>query len=150
MLLGCVTISYFKALTADGVERAYAIELIGDAAWKVYANWARLPRLLARAQSRDPAVQMRQSVNAFLRFPFTPPGYRFDRFDTPQGVSLDMLRCPIASFFSQQGAADLCVGTWCNLDFALAETWGGQLERTTTLAAGDGRCDFRFSAKAAD
>jgi hypothetical protein len=43
-------------------------------------------------------------------------------------------------------AADLCIGTWCNLDFPLAEMWGGRLERRGTLAAGAPVCDFRFVA----
>ncbi|MBL6748913.1 MAG: L-2-amino-thiazoline-4-carboxylic acid hydrolase [Nevskia sp.] len=55
-----------------------------------------------------------------------------------------MLHCPIADYFESQGASDLCVGTWCNLDFALAEMWGGRLERHETLSAGCARCDFRF------
>jgi len=34
--------------------------------------------------------------------------------------------------------------SWCNLDFALVEMWGGKLERSETLASGCNRCDFRF------
>jgi hypothetical protein len=45
-----------------------------------------------------------------------------------------------------QLASDLCIETWCNLDFPLAEMWGGRLERTQTLAAGCEHCDFRFKA----
>lgn len=38
------------------------------------------------------------------------------------------------------------VGTWCNLDYALAELWGGKLGRTTTLVEGYDRCNFHFKA----
>ena len=89
---------------------------------------------------------MQISVNSFLRFPFTPPGYVFERLSSSDGISLDMLRCPVAEYFQKQNTSDLCIGTWCNLDFALAEMWGGWLERTETLAAGCERCNFRFKA----
>jgi ubiquinone biosynthesis protein len=55
-----------------------------------------------------------------------------------------MQRCPVADFFRSEGAADVCAGTWCTQDFALAELWGGALELTGTLAGGAERCDFRF------
>jgi len=38
----------------------------------------------------------------------------------------------------------LCVDAWCNLDVPLAEKWGSRLERSTTLAEGAERCDFRW------
>lgn len=148
MLLACVTLACFQVLMATGIEREYAIELIGDVAWKVYEKWGRFPIFIARLLTHDPHEQMQMSVNMFLRFPFTPPGYVFDRIASNDGISLDMLRCPVTEYLQEQEASDLCIGTWCNLDFALAEMWGGWLERTETLSAGCARCDFRFKAKA--
>ncbi len=146
MLLSCVTLACFRVLMATGIKREYAIELIGDVAWKVYEQWGRLPIFIARLFARDPRERMRMSVNMFLRFPFTPPGYRFARLPSSDGIALDMLRCPVAEYLHTQEASDLCIGTWCDLDFALAEMWGGWLERTETLSAGCARCDFRFKA----
>jgi hypothetical protein len=34
-MLACLTLSMLQALTAEGIERDYAIELIGDACWKI-------------------------------------------------------------------------------------------------------------------
>lgn len=150
MLLACVTLACFRVLMAIGVEREYAVELIGDMAWKVYERWGRLPILAARLLTRDPRERLRMSVNMFSRFPFTPPGYLFERLPSNDGIALDMLRCPVAEYFRKQDASDLCMGTWCNLDFALAEMWGGRLERTETLAAGCARCDFRFKANTSE
>jgi len=148
MLLACMSLAFFRVLMATGVEREYAIDLFGDAAWKVYTTWGRLPIFVARLLTRDPRKRIQISVNMFLRFPFTPPGYIFERLPSSEGISFDMQRCPVAEYFQKQEASDLCVGTWCNLDFALAEMWGGRLERTETLAAGHARCDFRFKADA--
>lgn len=144
ILLACVTLACFRVLISDGVERKYAIELISDIAWKIYEQWGRIPIFGASLFTRDPREQMMIAVNVFLQFPFTPPGYIFKRLPSNDGTALNMLRCPVADYFHQQNASDLCVGTWCNLDFALAEMWGGWLERTTTLANGDTQCDFRF------
>jgi hypothetical protein len=146
--LACLTLAMFQALLDEGVERDYAVELVGDACWKVYAQWGQLPRLVARLGSRDPVERMRTSVDLFLRFPFNPPGYRYEDRPDPDGRALDMLSCPVAEYLTSRGAADLAVGSWCNLDFQLARTWGGTLERKGSLAGGAPHCDFRFKATA--
>jgi hypothetical protein len=99
---------------------------------------------ITKLLSRDPTRRLRLSVNAFLTYPFGRPGYRFDDVVEENGRALDMRRCPVADFLGQRNAADLCAGSWCNLDYALAEMWGARLERTSTLVAGASRCDFRF------
>jgi hypothetical protein len=96
----------------------------------------------------DPVRRLRLSVNAFLTFPFGRPGYQFDDVPQADGRSLDMRRCPVADYLGSRGAADLCAGSWCNLDYALAEMWGGTLERSGTLVAGASCCDFRFRVPA--
>ncbi|MFV1998433.1 MAG: L-2-amino-thiazoline-4-carboxylic acid hydrolase [Acidiferrobacterales bacterium] len=148
MLLACTSLAFFRVLLAADIEREYAISLFSDLAWKVYQTWGRLPIIVARVVTRDPRKRVRIAVNMFLRFPFTPPGYIFERLPSSDGISFDMQRCPVSEYFQKQEAPDLCVGTWCNLDYSLAEMWGGWLERSETLAAGCTRCDFRFKAKA--
>ncbi|MGO9955143.1 MAG: L-2-amino-thiazoline-4-carboxylic acid hydrolase [Solirubrobacteraceae bacterium] len=96
--------------------------------------------------TRDPVRRLRLSVNAFLTFPFGRPGYQFDDVPQPDGRSLDMQRCPVGDYLGSRSAADLCEGSWCNLDYALAEMWGGTIERSTTLVTGASCCDFRFRA----
>jgi hypothetical protein len=134
------------ALLDEGIERGYAIELIGDSCWRVYARWGQVPRLLSRMLARDPAKRMRISVDTFLRFPFNQPGYRYREVAEPAGRGLDMLRCPAADYLAAHSASDLAVGSWCNLDFQLARMWGGTLERHNSLAQGARCCDFRFRA----
>ena len=144
VLLACMSLAFFRTLISKGIERNYAILLMGDITWKIYEKWARVPFFLARIGKRSPGERMRFSVNLFLTFPFSEPGYSYRRIQSGDGISLDMLRCPVAEYFRIYEALDLCLGSWCNLDFALAEMWGGRLEREETLAAGCRRCDFRF------
>lgn len=147
ILLSCLTLACLQVLTSKGIARDHAIDLIGDVAWKVYETWGKIPLRLSRIRHREPRDRLEMSVNLFLRFPFTAPGYRFVRRPTARGIDVEMLRCPVAEYFREHDAADLCVGTWCNLDFALAELWQGRLERTETLASGGIRCDFRFEVR---
>ncbi len=142
--LAALTLSFFEALEEAGIDRAYAIELTGDTCWRFDHQWGQVTRAGARLITRDPLRRLRLGVNAFLTFPFGPPGYRFDDVAQDDGRSLDMRRCPVADYLGSRDAADLCAGSWCNLDYALAEMWGGTLERSETLAAGADRCDFRF------
>ena len=146
VMLASLTNSFFQVLIARGIERDYAIELVADTTWKVAEKWGNLTYFMAGLSPREPAERMRMSVNMILRFPFNPPGFVFERLPADDGISLDMHRCPVAIYFYEQNATDLCVGSWCNLDFALAKMWGGRLERSGTLAAGCDRCDFRFKA----
>ena len=144
--LACLTLSMLQALLAEGIQRDYAIELIGDTCWKIYQQWGQVPRAITRLITRDPAKRMRLSVEMFLRYPFNRPGYQYTDLPEPRGRALDMIRCPVADYLTGQEAGDLCLATWCNLDFPLARMWGGTLERHGTLAGGARRCDFRFRA----
>jgi len=45
--LACFTMSFFNALLAIGTDRQYAIELVADAAWRVYRLWSTIALRLA-------------------------------------------------------------------------------------------------------
>jgi hypothetical protein len=146
VMLAALTLSLCEVLERAGVERGYAIELTGDTCWRFYRHWGRVTKTVTNLMSRDPTRRVRLSVDAFLHYPFGRPGYRFDDVPEPAGRSLNMVRCPVADYLGQRDAADLCAGSWCNLDYALAEMWGAHLDRTSTLVAGADCCDFRFRA----
>jgi hypothetical protein len=148
VMLAALTLGFLEALERDGIERGYAIELTADVCWRFYRQWGYATRAATRLIDRDPVRRLRLSVNAFLTFPFGRPGYRFDDVTQNDGRSLDMQRCPVADYLGDRGAADLCAGSWCNLDYALAEMWGGTLERSGTLVGGANCCDFRFRVPA--
>jgi|SRR5665213_1991029 len=149
VMLAALTLSLLEILEEAGVERRYAIELTGDTCWRFYRHWGRVTKTVTGLMSRDPTRRLRLSVNAFLAYPFGRPGYRFNDVPEKDGRSLDMVRCPVADYLGQRGAADLCAGSWCNLDYALAEMWGARLQRSSTLVGGASCCDFRFHALSA-
>jgi hypothetical protein len=146
VMLAALTLSLMEVLVLAGVERSYAIELTGDTCWRFYRQWGRATKVVTSIISGNPTRLLLLSVNAFLTYPFGRPGYRFDDVPETDGRSLNMRRCPVADYLGQRGAADLCAGSWCNLDYALAEMWGATLERSRTLVSGADCCDCRFHA----
>ncbi len=149
--LACLTLSFFEVLLAAGVERGYAVELVADAAWQIYRKWALIAFQLTRARPRARAA-LRFAVldkrgDVSLRFPFNAPGYQIETVANDRGVAFDVVKCPVAAYLYAKGAADLCLASWCNLDYALADLSRETLVRTKTLAAGEDRCDFRVVAR---
>lgn len=148
--LAALTLAMLHTLMGAGVERKYAIELIRDVCWNVYQYWGRvgkLIRLFGHSRLEDMSKRVYQDGSWPMSFPFNPPGYRARYVATQGGLGFNVIRCPVAEYFQAHGASDLAVGTWCMLDYPLAEMLEMKLVRTQTLAAGDDRCDFRwFSA----
>ncbi len=148
--LACFTMAFFEALLAVGTDREYAIELVADAAWRVYRLWSTIALSLARLRpGKTTSLAFAVSKggersNLSLSFPFNAPGYLIEVVSADTGTAFDVVRCPIADFFRAEGAVDLCTASWCNLDYALAELTGEKLVRTKTLVRGDDRCDFRL------
>jgi ubiquinone biosynthesis protein len=122
-----------------------AARLVSAAAWLVYEKMALPPRVLAWLLRRNPLRRLKMATDLFRWFPFGPPSYQMEDVPAEAGVvAFDVLRCPVAEFFRREGQPELCVRTFCQLDFPLARAWGGTLERTGTIAAGAVRCDFRW------
>ena len=145
--LACATVAAHRALVEAGVEKEEAVRLIADVAWEVCGKGAALPGLVARAFARDPVRRLRITTDLVRRFPFNPPGYVIEDVAAADGaVAFDVRRCPVADYFRSHDLGQLCVGTWCSQDYPFAEIWGGRLERSRTLAAGDDHCDFRWKA----
>ncbi|MHB8420449.1 MAG: L-2-amino-thiazoline-4-carboxylic acid hydrolase [Myxococcales bacterium] len=143
--LAAFTLSFFEELLAAGIERGYAIELIADAAWGIYETWGRIAAALSSGSALGFATRRTSDGVVSLRFPFNAPGYEIRAVSSEEGTTaFDVVHCPIADFFRQQGAADLCAASWCNLDYGLAQLTHQKLERTRTLAEGADRCDFRI------
>ena len=150
--LAALTLSMLRNLANHGIERRYAIELIGDTCWKVYRYWGHVGRFLGRLTRRHPIKdrdprRITPAGDWVMSFPFNPPGYHARYVDTEGGLGFNVIRCPVAEYFHKNGSEDLAVNTWCMLDYPLAEMIGLRLVRTRTLASCDPYCDFRwFSA----
>jgi len=138
-------IAMHETLVRHGVAVAESHRLIYDIGWSVYRQMAEPPLLIASAFTRDPRKRLKLATDLFRSFPFGAPSYEWREVSSPDGaVAFDCVKCPVAEFFASRNESELCVQTFCRLDFPLAETWGGQLERKGTLSAGAECCDFRW------
>ncbi len=142
--LACATAAAYRALLAENTDEAEARRLTADVVWAIYHRMGRVAWTMSRAFAHDPARRLRISTGIARRFPFGPPSYLMEDVDDPVAVAFDVRRCPIAEYFAATGLPELCVDTWCNQDYALAEMWGARLQRSVTLAGGADRCDFRW------
>ena len=134
-----------ETLLRHGVAAAESHRLIYDIGWSVYNQMAEPPLLIASAFTRDPRKRLELATDLFRSFPFGSPSYQWRDVASPDGaIAFDCVKCPVAEFFASHDASELCVQTFCRLDFALAQTWGGQLQRSGTIASGAERCDFRW------
>lgn len=147
MELASLTIGFHEALLRETRDEARARRLTAAVTWAAYRHMARLPGWYARVRSDQPLVQLRRATGAFRQAPFGLPAYVMRDVDAGEDVvAFDVLRCPVAELMHAHGLDQLCVESWCDLDFPLAREWGGWLERELALANGDSRCSFRWHA----
>ena len=144
VVLSALTVSFYSALIREGTGREHATGLVADAKWVVYRRMGAVSRILAAMTAKSPSDRLRASVELFLRFPFNPPSYSRRDLFVDSATAFEITRCPVADYFTSRGLPDLCVATWCNQDYALAEMWGGRLLRKGTIAGGGDSCDFAF------
>jgi hypothetical protein len=99
-------------------------------------------QLMARRRQRAKRTQLRRYPDDYI-CEFVPgDGQQFD-------YGYDFLECAAQKFYHLQGAEEL-LPFYCRLDFARSQVYGLGLIRTTTLAEGGEKCDFRFKPKQSD
>ena len=143
--LAAATLAMHEILLRHGISAAESYRLIYDIGWRIYEQMGEPPLLLASAFTRDPHKRLKLATDIFRAFPFGAPSYGWRDVTSADGaIAFDCTKCPVAEFFGAQNNSELCVQTFCRLDFPLAEKWGGQLQRTGTIASGAEKCDFRW------
>ena len=143
--LAAATLAMHEILARRGIPAAESHRLIYGIGWRVYVQMGEPPLLLASAFTRNPHKRLKLATDIFRGFPFGAPSYQWRDIPSVDGViAFDCTKCPVAEFFARQNASELCVQTFCRLDFPLAEKWGGSLRRTGTIASGALKCDFRW------
>ncbi len=147
--LSAVTIAMYQALLLAGQSNEGATSLIYDMGWLVYTKMGEVPWIMAGFFSQDAYEKVRFATTAFRQFPFSAPSYKWQDVDAAPGVvAFNCLKCPVAEYFRSHNLSELCVDTWCKLDYPLARQWEAELERTGTIAGGAPVCDFRWQVAA--
>ncbi|MDX1650145.1 MAG: hypothetical protein R3263_09855, partial [Myxococcota bacterium] len=157
VLLAVMTTAAYQAMVARGVERAYAMELVGDVGWKIYAGMLGVASLPARLLHRDPAARMERTLRLLMRFPFSAPGrpgYEVEAWSEDDRFHTHWTHCPPQSFVrsvverrGDGGELEAFRRSWCRYDWAGADLLAGDgrrghYARPHTLSHGDPVCDM--------
>ncbi len=140
-----LTLSAYQIMVDSGIDKEVAIDMIREMTWEITSSWANRAKRVSKYIFQDQLNQLKYFVDIIMKTFFSPPGYKFEQGKTENGFYLDVQRCPVAELMISNGASDLCITTWCGVDFGLVESLGGSLQRTGTLAMGKKKCDFVFS-----
>lgn len=147
LLSAALFLALYKALRAQD----WAVEEIGALVYEaVETTYARVPRTLCRlygglgfressqrkARERAMASQERRYAGDWVYSVVDGDGQSFD-------YGLDFEECAIWKFFQRQGAEEF-TPYMCQLDYIASDRFGWGLVRTTTIAEGGDKCDFRF------
>jgi hypothetical protein len=164
VFLALVTTSAYQVMIERGVDARYAMTLVADVGWKVYAWMLRLAALPARLTSRDPQVRMERTLRALLRFPFTAPGrpgYEVRAWSEGDAFFTHWAHCPPQTFVrdlvarrGDRGELEAFARSWCLYDWAGADLLAndgekGHYERPHTLSRGDDVCDMCWRGRRA-
>ena len=146
-----IAAAMFLALYKSSKQHGMDVQEIGKLLHaSVEAFYVSLPRFLLRLYGRrnftSRAVGQAQRLALESQQRAYPGAWVYtvvegDGADFDWGI--DQLECGICKFFAAHDAEEL-VPYVCDLDFLASDYFGWGLMRTTTLAEGGQRCDFRF------
>lgn len=133
----------YRALREHGMPQEQASQLIEEINWEVFGAGTMTSFALSRLRSAKLQTRIQWILDLMFFALFTRP-FRKEAVPTDNGIAFDVVSCPVAEYFRQQGIPELTRYAACSLDHRMAQHWGVELERTQTIAEGDMRCDFRF------
>lgn len=146
--LSLLTLVMFEQLSSHNLSDQEAIRTTSSILWIIYEKITNRFWVLTRVFSRTPIKRVGKAMDFFIKcFPYRSPGYEMQILNADHTeYAFNVYKCPAAEFFIKHNRGDLCVASWCNLDYPLADKWKVTLERERTIAKGDPFCNFRFIA----
>jgi len=133
----------YRAARQCGMPEAQAQQMIAEVNWLAFAPMTVISHKLSRLRSADPLARAGWILDLMFLVLFTAPFQR-EKFPASDEIAFDVIACPLANYFSEQGIPELTSSAACSLDQRMASVWGVTLHREQTIAEGHPRCDFRF------
>ncbi len=133
----------YRALREHGIPQEQASQLIEEINWEVFGAGNMVSFTLSRLRSSKLQTRIQWILDLMFFALFTKP-FRKEAVPSESGIAFDVVCCPVADYFRQQGIPELTRYAACNLDHRMAQNWGVKLTRTQTIAKGDAHCDFRY------
>ncbi len=135
----------YRASREEGMTESNAKAVIEKINWAAFGPMTRTSFQLSRLRSRHLLARVKWVVDLMFLFIFTTP-FRRKIHPTSDAVAFDVVVCPLAQYFKDQGVPELTHSAACSLDYQMANDWGVTLHRSQTIAAGDPLCNFQFRA----
>lgn len=144
--LAFLTHILYKVLCINGFNKNESINLTAQITWMIYKKLTTPFWKVTGILTRRPISRVRILMKFHIKcFPYRGPGYEMEIMPSPKNeFRFNVYKCPVAEYFKKRNLSKLCLESWCDLDYKLADLWGVKLERTKTLAAGDDLCNFVF------
>jgi hypothetical protein len=133
----------YRAVREHGMSQAEAAVLVEKIMWDVYQPVTAVLFKLSRLRSAKRETRVKWLLGMMIRHFFTSP-FCHRVVPSKTGVEFDVLVCPLADYFKDQGIPELTEPAAGNLDYRMAREWGIDLVRSQTIADGAAHCDFRF------
>jgi len=161
--LSVVTTAAYQALIASGVPRDYAMTLVADVGWKIYASMLAASAIPVRIVTRSRRRRLEWTLRLLMHFPFASPGkpgYEVKAWSDGSGLHTHWTHCPPQTFVrhlveagEDRGELDAFYRSWCLYDWAgadllVADGEHGHYERSHTMSRGDTVCDMCWRANA--
>lgn len=137
-------LALYRAAQEHGVPKARAAALIEEIGWDVFGPQIKTAFDLSRLRSSRLRTRVRWVLDAMFFLIFTSP-FRRRVLPSSDGLAFDVVACPLAAYFKEQGVPELTRHAACRLDDRMATQWGIGFNRSQTIAEGAPLCDFRFT-----
>ncbi len=123
--LSLLTLMIFQQLVNQKLPDHKAIQLTAKINWIIYEKLTNRFWVFTRVFSKRPIKRVGKAMNFFIKyFPYRRPGYEMEILKTENTeYAFNVYKCPAAEFFNKHDRSDLCVASWCDLDYPLAKKW---------------------------
>lgn len=139
----------YRAAQKGGIATDEAKRLVEVINWQVFGPITATSFKISRIRSSQLLKRVRWILDLMFGVVFTHP-FRRNTFPGTDEIAFDVVICPLAKYFKDQGCPELTASAACGLDQRMADVWGMTLRRTQTIAEGYALCDFRFRAEFAE
>lgn len=157
VLLAVHTVAAYQILLERGTPPQYAMQLVSDVGWDVYARLLGMTALPFRLTTTDPHKKIERTIRALTIFPFNapgPPGYHLKIWSEDEKLFTHWFHCPPQTFVRRlvkeqgdRGELEAFYQSWCLYDWPGADLIAGDgkrghYDRQRTLSKGDPLCDM--------
>jgi hypothetical protein len=113
----------YRAVQEHGMSQTEAATLVETIMWDVFQPVTAALFKLSRLRSAKRETRVKWLLGMMTRYFFTSP-FCHRHLPSEEGMAFDVLVCPLANYFKDQGCPELTEPAAGNLDYRMAHEWG--------------------------